>query len=126
MEGADPKVETPLIYNSSKLEGLFFHIVMVMEWCGFYNKGFPSFPDQKHMFWRQKWRQTHIEHFHQWHTVPEEILMETYVARNKDINRLSNLKESVSYDHFFSLRPKDGEAQLGELPEKGGRSQRKA
>ena len=56
------------------------------KWCGFYNQGFPCYPEHKHMFWHKKYRSIdphRTPHKHHWHTETEEFLLEQYLETHQ-------------------------------------------
>lgn len=78
-------------------------------WCGFYNQGFPCYPDHKHMFWHTKYRRQGVpNHKHSWHTdTDEEIsLMVVYIQRHYNENVLEMLKELGSTTAFDCADPR--------------------
>ena len=53
-------------------------------WAGFYNQGFPAFPNTRHMLWHKKYRQTNNPHDMTWFEIEEKHMMEAYIQRHKD------------------------------------------
>ena len=53
-------------------------------WAGFYNQGFPAFPNNRHMLWHKKYRQTNKPQDMTWFEIEEKHMMEAYVQRHKD------------------------------------------
>ena len=69
-------------------------------WAGFYNLGFPALPSNRHMLWHKKYRQTTDQHRMSWFDIPEEILMQEYIARHKDekvTDLLEDAKNNLAY-----------------------------
>ena len=57
------------------------------KWCGFYNKGFPCYPEHKHMFWHKKYRlfdPHQFPHKHSWHQEEENVMMAAYLSRHQE------------------------------------------
>lgn len=70
------------------------------KWCGFYNQGFPAYPDHKHMFWHVKFRKTTGNHEHHWHTDSESQLTAEYIRRHFREDVTTSLQEVANYTCF--------------------------
>ena len=69
-------------------------------WAGFYNQGFPAFPNNRHMLWYQKYRQTNKPHDMTWSEIEEKHMMEAYIQRHKDekvMDTLEDIKKNAEY-----------------------------
>ena len=69
-------------------------------WAGSYNLGFPAFPNNRHMLWHKKYRQTNKPHAMTWFVIEETHMMEAYIQRHKDeqvTETLEDLKRDAEY-----------------------------
>ena len=69
-------------------------------WAGFYNQGFPAFPNNRHMLWHKKYRQTNKPHDMTWFKIEEKHMMEAYIQRHEDENvmeTLEDIKKNAEY-----------------------------
>ena len=82
-------------------------------WAGFYSQGFPAFPNNRHMLWHKKYRQTNKPHDMTWFEIDQKHMMEAYIQRHKDekvMDALGDIKKNAEYscsDPRLHLRVRD-------------------